>query len=150
MPTGSDRSFIKNDALSVGLVGYVDGGFASRLLHDDSFAGSAAGSCLSHSTLAEDVADSAEQSARYFLSRDWRSRAFCRFLINQQHVAGAWYLSTYASVDAAPPTFSSVKSNLSYFFGFDGPATEDNCALIVALIGFAGICLDTSSSKSIR
>jgi hypothetical protein len=62
-------------------------------------------------------------------------------LVNQQHVAGAWYLSTYASVDAAAPTFSSVKSNLSYFFGFDGPATEDNWALIVALIGFAAFVL---------
>lgn len=62
-------------------------------------------------------------------------------LINQQHVAGAWYLSTYASVDAAAPTLARVRENVSYFFGFDGPATEDNWALIVALVGFAGFVL---------
>jgi hypothetical protein len=62
-------------------------------------------------------------------------------LINQGHVAGAWYLSTYASVDAAAPTIARVRENLSYFFGFDGPAAEDNWALIVALVGFAGFVL---------
>ena len=62
-------------------------------------------------------------------------------LINQEHVAGAWYLSTYASVDAAAPTMARVRENLSYFFGFDGPAAEDNWALIVALVGFAGFVL---------
>jgi hypothetical protein len=62
-------------------------------------------------------------------------------LLNQQHVAGAWYLSTYASVDAAAPTLASVKANMPYFFGFDGPATEDNWALVVALVGFAGFVL---------
>lgn len=62
-------------------------------------------------------------------------------LINQQHVAGAWYLSTYASVDAAAPTLAGVRNNVSYFLGLDGPATEDNWALIVALVGFAGFVL---------
>jgi len=62
-------------------------------------------------------------------------------MINQQHVAGAWYLSTYASVDAAAPTLAGVRDNLPYFFSFDGPAAQDNWALIVALIGFAGFAL---------
>jgi len=66
---------------------------------------------------------------------------FLPVLINQQHVAGAWYLSTYASVDAAAPTIARVRENLSYFFGFDGPASEDNWALMVALFGFAGFVL---------
>jgi hypothetical protein len=58
-------------------------------------------------------------------------------LVNQQHVAGAWYLATYASVDAALPTLARVRENFSYFFGFDGPAADDNWALVVAVIGFA-------------
>jgi hypothetical protein len=62
-------------------------------------------------------------------------------MINQQHVAGAWYLSTYASVDAAAPTLAGVSNNLPYFFSFDGPAAQDNWALFVALIGFAGFAL---------
>lgn len=62
-------------------------------------------------------------------------------IINQQYVAGAWYLSTYASVDAAMPTAAGVRNNVPYFFSFDGPAAQDNWALIVALIGFAGFAL---------
>lgn len=58
-------------------------------------------------------------------------------LINQHFVAGAWYLPTYATVDAAPPTLGHVTYNLSYFLG-DGPASVDNWALVSALIGFAG------------
>lgn len=61
-------------------------------------------------------------------------------LINQQVVAGAWYLSTYASVDAAPPTLERLSHNLSYFFG-DGPAAADNWALRDTLIGFIGFVL---------
>ena len=62
-------------------------------------------------------------------------------LINQQRVAGAWYLTTYASNDASTPALARVPDNLPYFFGFDGPAAEDNWALIVALVGFAGFVL---------
>ena len=61
-------------------------------------------------------------------------------LINQHDVAGAWYLSTYASVDAAPPTIDHLSFNLSYFLG-DGPASIDNWALISALIGFTGFLI---------
>jgi hypothetical protein len=61
-------------------------------------------------------------------------------LINQQEVAGAWYLSTYASVDAALPTLEGVKANLSYFLG-RGEASVDNWALLYALSGFIGFVL---------
>jgi MFS family permease len=61
-------------------------------------------------------------------------------LINQQEVAGAWYLSTYAGVDAAPPGLQGLKANLSYFLG-SGEASVDNWALLYALIGFAGFLL---------
>ncbi len=61
-------------------------------------------------------------------------------VINQHAVAGAWYLSTYASVDAALPTLERVGHNLSYFFG-DGPAALDNWALRDTLIGFIGFVL---------
>jgi hypothetical protein len=88
--------------------------------------------------------------------RNWRPRVnslpviFCLatfvagvlpLLVNQQRVAGAWYLTTYASNDAAPPTLARVRDNLNYFFGFDGPAAQDNWALLVALVGFAGFAL---------
>jgi hypothetical protein len=63
-------------------------------------------------------------------------------LINQSDVAGAWYLSTYASVDAAPPTLESVKSNVSFFLG-NGPGAVDNWALLVAVAGFAGFVMVT-------
>jgi hypothetical protein len=61
-------------------------------------------------------------------------------VINQHFVAGAWYLSTYASVDAAPPTFGSVRDNLSYFLG-SGPASLDNWALLSGLVGLAGFMM---------
>ncbi|HJP94050.1 MAG TPA: hypothetical protein VJ875_18975, partial [Pyrinomonadaceae bacterium] len=61
-------------------------------------------------------------------------------LINQHDVAGAWYHSTYASVDSAPPTLAPLRANLSYFLGH-GPASVDNWALIAGLIGFVGFLL---------
>ena len=60
-------------------------------------------------------------------------------VINQHNVAGAWYLSTYASVDAAAPTLERLQYNLDYFF--NGHASVDNWALLYALIGFAGCLL---------
>jgi hypothetical protein len=62
-------------------------------------------------------------------------------LINQQAVAGAWYLPTYASVDAALPTLQRLRENFSYFFGADGPAAQDNWALLYAIAGFAGFVI---------
>jgi hypothetical protein len=62
-------------------------------------------------------------------------------LINQQVVAGAWYLPTYASVDAALPTLQRLKENFAYFFGSDGPAAQDNWALLYAIAGFAGFVI---------
>jgi len=61
-------------------------------------------------------------------------------LINQHTVAGAWYLSTYASVDAALPTLEGLRHNFSYFFG-DGPAAGDNWALTDTVAGFTGFVL---------
>lgn len=61
-------------------------------------------------------------------------------LVNQQQIAGAWYLPTYASVDAALPTLKRVRENLSYFFG-DGPAAQDNWAILYAITGFAGFVI---------
>jgi len=61
-------------------------------------------------------------------------------VINQQHVAGAWYLPTYASADAAPPTLERLSYNLSYFLS-DGPPAIDNWALVAALLGFIGFVM---------
>lgn len=61
-------------------------------------------------------------------------------LINQNNVAGAWYLSTYASVDAALPTLEGLRFNLNFFLG-DGHATLDNWSLLYALAGFAACLL---------
>ena len=62
-------------------------------------------------------------------------------LINQQHVAGAWYMPTYASVDAALPNVARVKENVGFFFGREGPAAKDNWALLAAGVGFAGFAI---------
>lgn len=62
-------------------------------------------------------------------------------LANQQQIAGAWYLPTYASVDAAFPTLKGLRENLSYFFGSAGPAAQYNWALLYALAGFAGFVI---------
>ncbi|HEY0367906.1 MAG TPA: hypothetical protein VGC73_15645 [Pyrinomonadaceae bacterium] len=61
-------------------------------------------------------------------------------VINQHNVAGAWYLSTYATVDAAPPTLERLGPNLSFFLG-DGAASVDNWALAAGFIGLAGFLL---------
>jgi hypothetical protein len=62
-------------------------------------------------------------------------------LANQQQIAGAWYLPTYASVDAAFPTLKGLRENLSYFFGSAGPAAHYNWVLLYALAGFAGFVI---------
>lgn len=61
-------------------------------------------------------------------------------LINQRNVAGGWYISTYARVDAAPPTVEALRPNLSFFLG-NGPASIDNWALIAGVIGLVGFLL---------
>jgi len=61
-------------------------------------------------------------------------------VVNQSDVAGAWYLSTYASVDTAAPTLERVGFNLSYFLG-KGYGAVDNWALFYAVFGFAGFVL---------
>jgi hypothetical protein len=61
-------------------------------------------------------------------------------MINQSNVAGAWYLPTYASVDAAAPSLEGLRHNFDYFLG-GGPAAVDNWALLYALVGFAACLL---------
>lgn len=61
-------------------------------------------------------------------------------VINQHNVAGAWYLSTYATVDAAPPTLERLGPNLSFFLG-NGHASVDNWALVAAFTGLVGFLL---------
>ena len=61
-------------------------------------------------------------------------------LINQREVAGAWYASTYASVDAAPPTLLGLRRNLWFFLG-TGPAAIDNWSLLAGVLGFVGFLL---------
>jgi hypothetical protein len=61
-------------------------------------------------------------------------------LINQRNVAGGWYISTYARVDAAPPTAEALRPNLSFFLG-NGPASIDNWALVAGFIGLVGFLL---------
>ena len=61
-------------------------------------------------------------------------------VINQHNVAGAWYASTYALVDAAPPTLARLGPNLSFFLG-SGPASVDNWALVAGFIGLVGFLL---------
>jgi len=61
-------------------------------------------------------------------------------LINQNDVAGAWYLSTYASVDAAAPTIERLRNNFPFYLG-SGPAAVDNRALLYAILGFAGFLI---------
>jgi hypothetical protein len=61
-------------------------------------------------------------------------------VINQHNVAGAWYLSTYATVDAAPPTLERLGPNLSFFLG-SGDASVDNWALVAGLLGLVGFLL---------
>jgi hypothetical protein len=70
-------------------------------------------------------------------------------VLNQHNVAGAWYLSTYATVDAAPPTLERLGPNLSFFLG-SGPASVDNWALIagfIGLIGFLLLCVRRDSEQ---
>jgi hypothetical protein len=60
--------------------------------------------------------------------------------VNQHNVAGAWYRSTYASIDAAPPTFGRLRENVPYFLG-SGYASVDNWALMAGFIGLIGFLL---------
>ena len=61
-------------------------------------------------------------------------------VINQYNVAGAWYLSTYADADSAPPTLARLGPNLSFYLG-SGDASVDNWALFAGFIGLVGFLL---------
>ena len=67
-------------------------------------------------------------------------------LAYQQEIAGAWYLPTYASVDAALPTLEGLRHNFSYFLG-KGDGAQDNWALVYALAGFGGFALATHLAR---
>lgn len=61
-------------------------------------------------------------------------------VINQYNVAGAWYLSTYATIDAAPPTLRRLGPNITYFL-VSGHASVDNWAIAAGFIGLIGFLL---------
>jgi hypothetical protein len=61
-------------------------------------------------------------------------------LWHQKQIAGAWYLPTYGRIDATPPTISRIEHHLSYYFG-DEFAAQDNWAILLAAIGFAGFVI---------
>jgi hypothetical protein len=61
-------------------------------------------------------------------------------VINQRNVAGAWYLSTYASVDAAPPTLGRLPENIEYFL-WSGHASVDNWAIFAGFVGLVGFLM---------
>lgn len=55
-------------------------------------------------------------------------------LVHQDRVAGLWFLPTYGSADAAPPTPFPFLRNLDYYLG-TGPAAADNWALAALVFG---------------
>jgi hypothetical protein len=61
-------------------------------------------------------------------------------MVHQSRIAGAWYLSTYASQDSTPPALGRVWSNISYYFG-PGRSTTVNWALPVVFVGCVGLIL---------
>src|SRR6185503_5117438 len=61
-------------------------------------------------------------------------------VINQYNVAGAWYLSTYATVDAAPPTLRRLSENITYFL-WSGHASVDNWAIVAGFAGLIGFLM---------
>jgi hypothetical protein len=60
--------------------------------------------------------------------------------INQHNVAGAWYHSTYASIDAAPPTLGRLPENFTYFL-WSGYASVDNWAIVAGFMGLTGFLM---------
>lgn len=61
-------------------------------------------------------------------------------VINQQRVAGAWYLTTYSRADAEPPTLRYLGRSASYFL-VNGDGSVDNWALVAAFIGLIGFLM---------
>jgi hypothetical protein len=61
-------------------------------------------------------------------------------MVHQSRVAGAWYLSTYASQDSTPPALRHVWTNISYYFG-PGRSSAVNWALPVIFVGCVGLIL---------
>jgi hypothetical protein len=61
-------------------------------------------------------------------------------MINQQKVAGAWYLTTYSRADAEPPTLKYLGQSASYFL-VNGEGSVDNWALVAGVIGLIGFLM---------
>jgi hypothetical protein len=61
-------------------------------------------------------------------------------LIHQQRLAGAWYLPTYSELDNSSPSLVVLKTNAPFYLS-NGPGSQGNWALFVALIGFAGLAM---------
>ena len=63
-------------------------------------------------------------------------------VINQSRVTGAWHQSTYGIGNTDPPTLSSIRPNLLFYFGAGKPS-QYNWALLVMLAACAGLFLWT-------
>ncbi len=64
----------------------------------------------------------------------------CPLLVNQQHVAGAWYLPTYSAIDATSPDASVLRENVRFYLG-TGLGAGDNWALVAAAFGFGALAV---------
>jgi hypothetical protein len=58
--------------------------------------------------------------------------------VHQYRMTGAWYQPTYSRFDTALPSLAPLPANLAYYLGM-GPGSRDNWALVVLLVGVAGL-----------
>lgn len=68
-------------------------------------------------------------------------------MIHQSRVAGAWYLTTYAHENTAPPSLAQVSSNVAYYFG-PGRSSSVNWALPLIFVGCVGLVLWAKRRKT--
>lgn len=61
-------------------------------------------------------------------------------LAHQHRVAGAWYLSTYSSLDNTPPSLSALEATVPFYLE-GGAGSKYDWVLLVSAIGLAGIVL---------
>ena len=73
----------------------------------------------------------------------------CPVLINQQHVAGAWFLPTYSPIDAAMPDTRLIRENFAYYL-WNGPGSGDNWWLVIAAVGYLAAAAGARSPTTTR
>jgi hypothetical protein len=66
-------------------------------------------------------------------------------LAHQHRVAGMWYLSTYSTLDNTSPSLSALDVTIPFYFE-GGAGSKYNWALLVSVIGLAGIVLNRMGS----